>query len=531
MQILPPRRPLSLGAVPSLLVAGPDEAQTYQRAYVANFNRYALPYLGNSSIPPKGLRDDDLPRGIKYIDLGVVADFINTNRTSSQDALGAALKQQKDDDLDKGSADSRRFAAWFLLRFGAYYIPQAPEEGTHNYRVILSRKVNPTTVQGYYDQFGDLSKDTLASWVDNPPNWSPWKDWATNPNAILALSVLWAQKIIARRYGYYINMYDALATEQAARDIASRIKNGELSRVASSCGTGVSIAAAIFGSVSTLTGPAAAVIGPAGGFFIGQVGRGVCSAQTESERNRIVSNFRNIANAAEQVAFVRGVYASTFGSATPLTDPQLGILFARINDAGLVNALDIAKFVAQPQNSFVYLAAEANARRDLIDHLIKPVFSDVVGCPLSTGYANILADKFYNQGWPTTDVDTVDAAAKSAGAAKLREYLKTPSDKTRNIAKGAACDVLKGIVFQTGSGDLVPDPSGIVETTSPNGAYVKTITGIDPSLAPPSGSTPGGSTPPGPAAPPPPEPPKSSSAVPLVLGAAVVLGLLFARRK
>lgn len=540
MQILPPlpaRARRSLGAVPSLFDG--FDAEAYRQAYVENFARYALPYLGNSSIPPKGLRDDDLPKGIKYLDLTVVADFINTNRTSSQQALGEALRSQPADDFNKGIADSHRFAAWFLLRLGAYYVPQSPEEGTHNYRVILERKVNPTTVQGYAYQFGDLSKDTLANWVDNPPNWSPWKDWATNPNAILALAVMWAQKVIAQRYGYAIGLFDALSTEQAARDIASRIKSSLINETASACSVGVSAAGAVFGVVSAmLTGPAAAltgtkaaIFGSAGGFGIGQAGRGICSAMTESEKNRIVNDFRRIANPAEQVAFVRGVYAATFGNATPLTDEQLGILFARINEAGIVSAYDLARYVAQPQHSFAYLEAEANARRNLINNLIKPVFASVVGCPLSSGYANVLADKFYSQGWPTTGVDTVEDAEKSPGAAKLKAFLQLPSVKTRGIARGDACDVLKGIVFQTGSGDLVPDPSGIVEATAPSGAYVKLITGIDPSVHETVTNAGHNDSTPPPADLPPAPPAAKSSPLPFIIGAAVVAGLLFARRK
>ena len=462
MQILPPmpqRARLRLHGLAGLV----EDRTAAKRSYDALYRTEVLPLVGGGSIPPAGLKDEDLPVGIKYLAPDYIASKVNDLTRKPLVVSGDAmmLRDSPAEGLDLSSvlgdklySDSTVFAGWLALRLGGY---------------LRGGYIDPQRLRGYLTNadFLKLSKDTLAEWVGQPPNWGPWNSWQNDGAAPAALALLWAKKLIAQRYGYTVPFFYEYKASQRGKEIAAGLKKSLVNDVATSCATaagGVTTIASLSSSIlvgATVGGPAGAIAGAAVGYFSGQAGKGVCSEEAQEAKDDLEANFRDYASSEELATFIALVYSGAFGVfPASVSEETIADIDARTQDIRSASGLAVA--ISEPQFSPTLLAAEQKARAGVLSD-VKQTFMQTVGCPITKTYAARLTDTYFDGAWTSQD--------------SVKSFLLNRTPETVAIAQGKYCDRLLGTAQRTESGDLVADPKGTPKQTTPKDAYIRAILG------------------------------------------------------
>ena len=450
MQIIPYHARLRqrLGGLPGLS-ADPIE---YRKQYIEAYSTRVLPFIGGTR-PPQGLNDADLPRGIKYLDPWAIAEFAQMGRYRTPVELAALLVEQSGDDENRTRSDSRKFAAWALMRLGAFYPllttrPYVPPEtadvgrgsGGNQLRPAQERedtgpKVTPLydanapilygdDIYALYKQFVSLQKQTLAEWVDNVPNWAPWNEWPNRPEAPLALALLWATRVIGERYGIDGSrfLFDARTAQADGEKYAAALNAAFDAELRKGCaqaskyggwGFGLVLGALVGAAVFIATGGTAApavivgltafaaksgagAIGTGGGLFAADAIADLCGKDANEYRRRFIQTVWERLTPEGQFDFVKVVYAARFSVVLQSEDKNfdkiVGDLVAQINERKLKSAGDVFAFVVRPENDPNLQRALAAARGAVVEQTRK-TFVDTVGCPGNPGLLELLATR------------------------------------------------------------------------------------------------------------------------------------------
>jgi hypothetical protein len=548
MQIIPyqARVRARLGGLPGLS----EDPEEYRRQYLAAYAIKVKPFVGGST-PGQGLRDSDLPKGIKYLDPWAIAAFAQDGLGMTPPELARWLMDQPGDGVQRTRADSRKFAAWALMRLGAFFrmwTPPPPDagggSGDGGNRLRPTRDVTTPLVfngQTLFDNFtihaGTQTKDTLAQWADNPPNAAPWNGWPSDPNAMMALALIWANAVINQRYGNpnpRIQVFDLRSREREGERKAQSINDGitKALKDAGDCKSNASwyslAAAVLVGAVvGFFTGGtalpwyiAALSAGAAGGASIGTGSfvRDLCEADGEEERRAILADLWNRLGSTEKRIVVAAMYQSGFGIDPTRLDPAvINARIAEIDSLGLRSAGEIAIFIARPEHD-PFLQKGLEAAKSALINAIYPTFKDTVGCPGKPGVLSLLAERYLANGWTSQD--------------EVKRFLTNVTPFTKRVASGDYCQWIESA-----------DPQFPATKTSPFPAYADAILGKGRNR---TASTGDGTGPKTTVTPPPPKEEPKGSALPLALvgalggatvggpvGASVgfVLGLVLGSRK
>jgi hypothetical protein len=570
MQIIPyqARVRARLGGLPDLS----EDPAEYRRQYLAAYAIKVKPFVGGSS-PGQGLRDSDLPKGLKYLDPWLIATFAQSAVNMTPLELSKWLMDYPDEDrIQRTRADSRKFAAWAMMRLGAFFrwvhADAAPTQkntsGDGSNRTRPARDPDAPMPQVFngkavYDNYllaVGQSKDVLAQWADNPPNSAPWNTWPSDPNPIMGIAVAWANAVINRRYGlplrpggkfipvfnsarYYeyaeanvIRLNEQFQEIFDAQDVCSKGAGyaGAAAGAGAASGAGL-LATAIILSIFT-GGPATvpawvAVLSAAGVGAVGygastettEFGRKLCAAKSKKDQQDLLQTIWWLIGEREKLFITKQIYAAAFSVPPESVDDRVvADLVGQMDALNYSTAGEVGIFIARPEHDPFLLVALADARDGLVEK-IRETFVNTVGCPgRPSTLRGALAERYLASGWTSQD--------------DVRKFLTSVSGFTKAVANGDYCEPIRSA-----------NPQIEPVKTSPFPAYADAILGKGRNRTAPTGDGTGPKTT---VTPPPPKEEPKGSALPLALvgalgGASVggpvgagigfVLGLVLGNRK
>jgi hypothetical protein len=389
---------------------GTSEAEDRYRAdYSRRYRSSVWPRVGGS-LPGQGLRDADLPQGLRYLDTGYILSGLAQALKVPANKVYFDRPDRDIPEADRAASDGFRLGAWLYVRLGAWFTGD---------EIPLREEVDRLVAR-----YAATPKGILSRWLDieRPSD-------LRDPAATVALALLWAKAVLSERLGYAVTASDAVGTgRQLAESALASYIAAALQSVETDCaiekgawtlGTALFFFLAPQGAIPALLATASSAgIDKVAGDAIDEA----CAVRKREARG-LIGGWRNVATPRQMAQFIRAVYAAGFGvSPESVPDETVSILDAQ--SAALSDARDIAASVLNPRNDPKALAARNIGRRDRLE-AISETFYGVVGCDANVGYLNILADRWEDAGWTE--------------GAPLKKLLTTPSPLTRYVATGAVC--------------------------------------------------------------------------------------------